>query len=156
MRRRTKQRSESRWLLCVDSGGRITLPKVPETPLEWCHGDMLGVDLLENGKGVTVRNLSWNLRVCVAELKGLRAARPESQDSLRADELAKAAAALADIIYPVDQSSTHTQFAQQAFALTQTKARIKREGLTDKVDVVLASLEARRLSYECVQQIRGE
>jgi hypothetical protein len=117
---------------------------------------MLGVDLLENGKGVTVRNLSWNLRVCVAELKGLRAARPESQDSLRADELAKAAAALADIIYPVDQSSTHTQFAQQAFALTQTKARIKREGLTDKVDVVLASLEARRLSYECVQQIRGE
>lgn len=156
MGRRSVQLSETRWLLWSDARGRITLPKAFRNSHDWCDGDILGFEEFEDQKSFTLRNLSRDLRQCLADLEGLRGSNPGPPEVARIEELAFRAAELTDHLYPIDESGTHTGFAHRAFARTQTAAKVKREGITDRVEVILASVEARRVTYEFIRRRRGE
>jgi bifunctional DNA-binding transcriptional regulator/antitoxin component of YhaV-PrlF toxin-antitoxin module len=156
MRRRSIQLSDTRWLLWVDARGRITLPKAFRNAHDWRHGDILSFEEAEDQKSFGIRNLSRDLRQCLAELDGLRGSHSGSPEAARIEELASRAVELTDHLYPIDESGPHTGHAHRAFARTQTAAKVKREEITDRVEVILASVEARRVTYESIRRLRGD
>jgi bifunctional DNA-binding transcriptional regulator/antitoxin component of YhaV-PrlF toxin-antitoxin module len=156
VRRQSVQLSETRWLLWVDARGRITPPKDFRNSHDWRDGDILGFDELEDKKRFTIRNLNRDLRQCLADLEGLRGSNSGSPDAARIEELASRVVELTDHLYPIDESGPHTGFAHRAFAQTQTAAKVKREEIRDRVEVILASVETRRVTYELIQKVRGD
>jgi len=153
---RSIQLSETSWLLCIDARGRITLPKAFRNSHDWRDGDILGFEEFGDQKSFTLLNLSRDLRQCLADLEGLRGSNPGSPEAARIEELASRTVELIDHLYPIDESDVQTGFAHRAFARTQTAAKVKREGVTDRVEVILASVEARRVTYEFIRRMRGD
>lgn len=151
MRGRSQQLSDDRWLLWLDARGRLTLPCTVLKSQDWRPGDTLGFEAIEGRGGFVMHNLSRDMRAFLAELEGLRGAPPGSQEDKRLDELASVVANLVDRLYPVDRANSTAAFGQLAFALTQTEEKMTRKGIKDKVDVILASIESRRLTHKTTQ-----
>ena len=139
--------SETRWCLRVDSRGRSTIPKALCEREDWRGSDVIGFELLGSTPGFIMRNLSRDLRRALTELETLRGARPRSAEARRVAELGRIVAAIADHLYPVDQTDAFSMTAQQSFARSQTEQRIRRESVKDPVDVILAALEVRRVIH---------
>ena len=147
--RRSQRLSDNRWLLWVDSRGRITIPKALRDLEDWRDRDVIGFELLrDTTPGFIMRNLSRDLRRALAELETLRGARPRSEQAKRVAELGRIVATLADHFYPVDQVSGSSASAQQTFARSQAEQRMRREGVKDPIDAILMALEIRKLMHK--------
>ena len=153
MSHRAKRLSQTTWSLWVDSRGRITIPKALFEVADWRHGDTLVWIPLEDG-GLELRSLDRDMRSLLAELETLRGTKPATLQAERLNALAGEIAGLAEYRYPVDQSSSATAFAQQAFAGTQALAKLRATGATDLVDVILTALEARKAAHKVVTDLK--
>ena len=153
MAKKSIRLSLKRWSLWVDSRYRMTIPKALMTEVNWRVGDTLLFTSMKDGS-VQVRSLDRDLRVCLVELEELRAASPRSPRATRVDALALEIASLTDHLFPLDQSSLITAFAQQAIAETQTRERLRKNKVTDRVDAILMSLESRKAIYAAIQDLK--
>lgn len=153
MAKKSIRLSLKQWSLWVDARYRMTIPKALMTVVSWQVGDTLLFTTMRDGS-VQVRSLDRDLRVCLVELEELRVASPRSPRATRVDALALEIATLADRLFPLDHSSPDTAFAQQAFAETQTREKLRKNKVTDRVDAILACLEARMVTHKGIQDLK--
>lgn len=145
--------SLKRWSLWVDSRYRMTIPKALMTEVNWRVGDILQFTTMKDGS-YQVRSLDRDLRVCLVELEELRATSSRSPCATRVDALALEIATLADHLFPLDQPSLKTWVVQQAHAETATRGRLRKNKVTDRIDAILMSLEARKATYAATQDLK--
>jgi len=153
MAKKSKRLSENRWSLWVDSRYRVTIPKDLMVEMGWQGGDTLLWSVMDD-RSVHVRSLDRDLRVRVTELEGLRGTMRGTPEATRVGALAMEIGELADRLYPLDASSPQAASAQQAFAETQTRARLRKNKVVDPVDAILMCLEARRVTYKGIQDLK--
>lgn len=153
MAKKSIRLSLKRWSLWVDSRYRMTIPKALMVEAGWQVGDTLVFTAMSDGS-VQIRSLDRDLRVRLTELEGLRGSGRGTAKGIRVSALAKEIAELADRLYPLDTSNPQDAFAQQAFAETQTRQKLRRNKTMDRVDAILASLETRKAIFITIQDLK--
>jgi bifunctional DNA-binding transcriptional regulator/antitoxin component of YhaV-PrlF toxin-antitoxin module len=153
MTKNSKRLGEHQWSLWVDSRHRMTIPNDLLVAMGWQGGDTLTWNVMDDGS-VQVQSLDRDLRVRLAELEGLHGASKGSPQADRMEALAMEIDELSERLYPLDASSPQAASAQLAFAEAQTREKLMRNKATDRVNAILTSLEARRMTYRAIQDLK--